>query len=71
MQPEASSAPSSPRLASVELTDAVRGVAGDAIVAVFEVPELPVDRRHNSKIDRAGVAVWAEAALAGGRLRKL
>jgi acyl-CoA synthetase (AMP-forming)/AMP-acid ligase II len=71
IQPEASSAPSSPRLASVELTDAVRGVAGDAVVAVFEMPELPVDRRHNSKIDRAGVAVWAEAALAGGRLRKL
>ena len=41
------------------------------IVAVFEVPRLPVDRRHNSKIDRTAVAEWASAALAGGSLGKL
>ena len=44
---------------------------GSDIVAVFEVPRLPVDRRHNSKIDRTLVAAWAAGALAGGRLRKL
>ena len=59
-----------PRLADLELTDAVRSAAGDEIVAVLEVDELPVDRRHNSKIDRARLAVWADHVLAGGRLRK-
>ncbi len=68
---QAESSPSSPRLASLELVDAVREAADRDIAAVFEVNELPVDRRHNSKIDRAGVAAWAEATLAGGRLRKL
>lgn len=101
-------APRSPRLADLELIDAVRDVTercleheprdgrrplvtgspcppdgstattplGSAaslrsVCAVFEVPELPVDRRHNSKIDRARVAEWAGQALAGGRLRRL
>ncbi|MEZ5297364.1 MAG: AMP-binding protein [Ilumatobacteraceae bacterium] len=57
-----------PRLADLDLTDAVRRVAGVDIVAVFEVAELPVDRRHNSKIDRSRLAEWATSALAGGRL---
>ena len=58
-----------PRLADIALTDAVRRVAGDDIVAVLEVDALPVDRRHNSKIDRTRLADWAEAMLAGGRMR--
>lgn len=61
----------SPRLAALDLVDSVRGVVDDDIVAVFEVPELPVDRRHNSKIDRTRVAAWAASALAGGRLSRL
>lgn len=69
--------PGSPRLADLRLIDAVRDVTEGcltpfrAVCAVFEVPELPVDRRHNSKIDRARVADWAAQALAGGRLRRL
>jgi hypothetical protein len=49
----------------------VRGVACVDIAAVFVVPALPVDKRHNSKIDRTRVAKWASAALAGGRVRAL
>lgn len=64
-----------PRLADLDLTDRVRGavaeIGGIAPVAVFEVPALPVDRRHNSKIDRTRVAAWADRALAGGRLGRL
>lgn len=56
------------RLADPELVDRVRAVAGDDVVAVLEVPALPVDRRHNSKVDRSRIAAWAERVLAGGRL---
>jgi hypothetical protein len=35
------------------------------------VPHLPVDRRHNSKIDRTRVADWAAVALGGGTLGSL
>lgn len=56
------------RLADLALADRARAAAGIELVAVFEVPALPVDRRHNSKIDRTRVAAWAEHALAGGRL---
>ncbi len=38
------------------------------IAAVLQTDALPVDRRHNSKIDRATVAEWASAALAGNRV---
>lgn len=62
--------PRNPRLAGLDAIDAIRQVGSD-IVAVFEVPRLPVDRRHNSKIDRTRVAAWASRTLAGGRLRKL
>ena len=61
----------SPRSAALDLVDSVRNVVDEDIVAVFEVPELPVDRRHNSKIDRTRVAAWAASALAGGRLSRL
>ncbi len=35
------------------------------------VPALPVDVRHNSKIDRTKVARWVSTALAGGRVGPL
>ena len=38
------------------------------VVAVFELPRLPVDRRHNSKIDRTRLAAWAARSLRGQRL---
>ncbi|MEV4627265.1 alpha/beta fold hydrolase [Micromonospora sp. NPDC049523] len=55
------------RLASRELTDAVRAVAAPPVAAVLVVPALPTDIRHNSKIDRSRLRRWAERVLAGGR----
>ena len=44
---------------------AVREAAGVEVAAVLERAELPVDIRHNSKIDRAALAAWASHVLAG------
>ena len=60
-----------PDLAPGTLAERVRAVAGVDIAAIFVVPALPVDKRHNSKIDRSRVAKWASAVLAGGRMRAL
>jgi olefin beta-lactone synthetase len=60
-----------PRQAPPHVAAAVRRVVGQDVVAVVEVPALPVDRRHNSKIDRARVAAWAGEVLAGGRMGSL
>ncbi|UZJ24117.1 alpha/beta fold hydrolase [Rhodococcus antarcticus] len=54
-------------LASAALTEAVRGVAGVPVSAVLVRKDLPVDIRHNSKVDRVAVAQWASGVLAGGR----
>ncbi len=62
--------PSSPAgLAGDDLAGAVRARVGHPVAAVLTVPTLPVDIRHNTKIDRAAVARWASALLAGGRNR--
>jgi acyl-coenzyme A synthetase/AMP-(fatty) acid ligase/pimeloyl-ACP methyl ester carboxylesterase len=53
-------------LAEGPLTAAVREVAGVAVTAVLVRKNLPVDIRHNSKIDRVAVARWASGVLAGG-----
>jgi hypothetical protein len=34
---------------------------------VLAVPHLPTDIRHNSKIDRSRLSVWADRILAGAR----
>lgn len=60
-----------PRQAPMQVAAAVRRAVGCDVVAVLEVPALPVDRRHNSKIDRARIAAWAEGVLAGGRMGSL
>lgn len=60
-----------PDLAPGALAERVRAVACVDVAAVFTVPALPVDKRHNSKIDRTRVAKWASAVLAGGRMRAL
>jgi acyl-CoA synthetase (AMP-forming)/AMP-acid ligase II len=52
-------------LADLELTTAVREAAGVPVAAVLERHELPVDIRHNSKIDRSALARWADEILAG------
>ena len=60
-------------LAAAGLRDAVRAAAADTsgavpgIAAVLEVRTLPVDIRHNSKIDRVAVGQWAQRVLDGGR----
>ncbi len=57
------------RLAGPDLADAVRSVAGADVAAVLTTPALPVDIRHQSKVDRAEVARRAARALAGARAR--
>jgi acyl-coenzyme A synthetase/AMP-(fatty) acid ligase len=63
--------PRRPDLAPRVLAERVRALACVDIAAVFVVPALPVDKRHNSKIDRTRVGKWASAILAGGRMRAL
>jgi hypothetical protein len=55
-------------LAGEELGASVRQAAGHDVAAVFVVPELPTDIRHNSKIDRTALSRWAAGVLAGGKL---
>lgn len=57
-----------PGLAPETLTAAVRAASPVALAAVLVVPRMPTDVRHNSKIDRARLAVWADGVLAGGRV---
>jgi acyl-coenzyme A synthetase/AMP-(fatty) acid ligase/pimeloyl-ACP methyl ester carboxylesterase len=71
---EGSPAARRPGLASAELAAEVRRAVHDAVghrvAAVLVVPELPTDVRHNSKIDRARLAAWADSVLSGGRMRR-
>ncbi len=61
-----------PALADEGLADRVRAEAGDVdVAAVFTVPSLPVDKRHNSKIDRTRIERWTERVLAGGRMGRI
>ena len=59
---------SSSGLADAETSAAVRGSVARPIAAVLMMADMPVDIRHNAKIDRGAVARWASALLAGGRL---
>jgi acyl-coenzyme A synthetase/AMP-(fatty) acid ligase/pimeloyl-ACP methyl ester carboxylesterase len=62
----------SPDLADEDLADKVRArVGAPDVAAVMTAPSLPVDKRHNSKIDRSRIARWAERALAGGRMGRI
>ncbi len=51
-------------LADAELAARVRSVAGVDVAAVLVRASLPVDVRHNSKVDRAALARWAGDLLA-------
>jgi acyl-coenzyme A synthetase/AMP-(fatty) acid ligase/pimeloyl-ACP methyl ester carboxylesterase len=55
-------------LATPELANAVRAVAGARLAAVLVIDVLPVDIRHAAKIDRQRLARWAERVLAGARV---
>ncbi|MDQ1246358.1 MAG: cis-3-alkyl-4-acyloxetan-2-one decarboxylase / olefin beta-lactone synthetase [Actinomycetota bacterium] len=66
-----------PGLAPAVLREAVRAqvsampaAAPPEIAAVLAVRHLPVDIRHNSKIDRVAVGRWAQRVLDGGRVGK-
>lgn len=56
-------------LADAATAAAVRHAAGHPVAAVLTVQAMPVDVRHNAKIDRAALAEWAAAVLAGRRAR--
>jgi olefin beta-lactone synthetase len=59
---------SSDGLADDDLASQVRAaVPSHEVAAVCVIRALPVDIRHNAKIDRAEVAEWADRLLAGGR----
>lgn len=47
------------------LAAAVRDAVSVEVAAVLVRPKIPVDRRHNSKVDRGAVRRWAEAVLRG------
>ena len=64
--PEATPGP-----ADSDVAAAVRGAVGEPVAAVLTVAQLPVDIRHNAKIDRSAVASWASDVLAGRRARSL
>jgi olefin beta-lactone synthetase len=56
-------------LAPTDLAAAVRGAAAPVpLAAVLVTDRVPVDIRHNSKIDRTRLAHWADGVLAGGRV---
>ena len=62
--------------ATLDLLDRARAHLLDAgitidLAAVLTLTSLPVDRRHNSKIDRSAVATWANRTLAGDKLAEL
>ena len=57
-------------LASTDLTARVRSVVNHPVAAVLSRRSLPVDIRHNAKIDRTAVAGWAEDVLAGRSSRR-
>lgn len=62
-----------PGLADAQLSTAVRAIAGNngtKVSAVLVIGTMPTDVRHNSKIDRAALARWAQTTLSGGRLSK-
>jgi len=58
-------------VASAEIAAAVRSAVDPDISAVLVAPNIPVDRRHNSKIDRTRVQSWADAVLRGARAPRL
>ncbi|MGY1624389.1 alpha/beta fold hydrolase [Geodermatophilus sp. SYSU D00965] len=55
------------RLAGEDVAAAVRAAAGTDVAAVLTAARLPVDVRHQSKVDRAEVARRAARLLAGAR----
>jgi acyl-coenzyme A synthetase/AMP-(fatty) acid ligase len=59
--------PGRPGLADEATARTVRAAVAHPVAAVLQRPALPVDIRHNAKIDRTALAEWADRVLAGGR----
>jgi acyl-coenzyme A synthetase/AMP-(fatty) acid ligase/pimeloyl-ACP methyl ester carboxylesterase len=57
-------------LADEALSGRVRAAVGRSVAAVLTVRALPVDIRHNTKIDRTAVALWAASVLSGERAKR-
>ena len=53
-------------LAEPDLAEAVRASTDLPVAAVLVRTSMPVDIRHQSKIDRAELAQWAGDVLSGG-----
>ncbi|MEN5072803.1 alpha/beta fold hydrolase [Isoptericola cucumis] len=68
VEPVASAGLRRPGLAPAELGAAVRAASPVPLAAVLVAPAMPTDVRHNSKIDRARLAAWADGVLTGGRV---
>jgi acyl-coenzyme A synthetase/AMP-(fatty) acid ligase len=56
--------------ADAEVASWVREAVEAPVASVLSVRQLPVDIRHNAKIDRVAVASWAADVLAGRRARR-
>jgi hypothetical protein len=57
-------------LADEATTVRVRAMVDSPVAAVLSARSLPVDIRHNTKIDRTALATWAGELLAGRRARR-
>lgn len=60
-------------MADSALSAAVRAAVAPAGIdasAVLTIKSMPTDIRHNSKIDRSALAVWAAAVLSGGKAKR-
>jgi len=53
------------QISDTELQDSIRAVAGTRVSAVLRRKDLPMDIRHNAKINREKLAQWASQVLAG------
>ena len=58
-------------VASADLSAAIRDAVDTQVAAVLVAPQIPVDRRHNSKIDRTRVQAWASALLGGANRARM
>ena len=58
-----------PGLVDADLSALVRDSVDHPVAAVLTVRALPVDIRHNTKIDRTAVAGWAADVLSGKRAK--
>ena len=57
-------------LADEGLARRIRAALTDPVAAVLSVQRLPVDIRHNTKIDRVLVGVWAATVLSGATAKR-